>query len=80
MIAESTVSSKYQTTLPKALVKKLGIKPSSQIIYQCEGPYVIMRAKTLSFKDAVARFPRKGQKAASLEEMQEAIEQGREPW
>lgn len=80
MLAESTLSSKFQTTLPKALVKRLGLKPADRIIYQCEGPLVFLRSKTLSAKDALARFPRKGQRAASLEEIQEAVEQGPEPW
>ncbi len=80
MIAESTLSPKFQLTLPKAIAKKLGAQPADSIIYQCEGSRVFLRVKNLSIKDAIARFPRRGQKAASLEEMQEAIELGRESW
>lgn len=80
MIAESTVSSKYQTTIPKSIVKKLGIKPSNTIIYQEEGPYVIIRPqRTITAKEALARFPRKKTtRVVSLEEIQEAIDQGPE--
>ena len=80
MIAESVLSPKFQLTLPKAVAKRLGAQPSDRIIYHCEGPLVFLRVKNLSFKDAIARFPRRGQPAASLEEMQEAIELGSEPW
>ncbi|MBX9742103.1 MAG: hypothetical protein K2W99_00970 [Chthoniobacterales bacterium] len=35
-----------------------------------------LKTKTLTAREGIARFPRKGQRAASLEEMQEAIIQG----
>lgn len=77
MIAESVLSSKFQLTLPKAVAKHLGAQPSDRIIYQCEGSKVFLRVKNLSIKGAIARFPRRGQPAISLEEMQKAIELGR---
>lgn len=82
MIATSTLSSKYQTTIPKSIVKKFGMKPSDTIIYQEEGPYVIIRPQqTITAKEALARFPRKKtSRVVSLEEIEEAIEQGPEPW
>ena len=80
MIAKTTLSSKFQTTLPKGIAKRLGAKPSDRIIYQCEGPIVFLRIKNMSFKDAVSRFKKKGQVGASLEEIQQAIELGGESW
>lgn len=78
MIATSKLSSKYQTTIPKSIIKKLGIKPSHTIIYQEEGPYVVIRPqRTITAKEALARFPRKKTtRIVSLKEMQKAIEQG----
>ena len=78
MIAESTVSSKYQTTIPKSIVKRLGIKPSNTIIYQEEGPYIIIRPhRTITLQEALTRFPRKKTtRVVSLEEMKEAIKKG----
>ena len=77
MISESVLSPKFQLTLPKAIAKKLGAQPSDRIIYQCEGPTVFLRLKKLSTKDAIARFPRRGQPSVPLEEMKKAIELGR---
>ena len=80
MLAQSTLSYKFQTTIPKAIVKRLGIKPSDRITYQCEGPLVIMRTKKRLLKDCLPYFPKKENRVVALEEIQEAIEQGGEPW
>lgn len=78
MIATSTLSSKYQTTIPKKIVEKLGMEPSDTILYQEEGPYVIIRPqRKITAQEALARFPRKETtRVVSLEEMEEAIKKG----
>lgn len=76
MIATSTVTSKNQTTLPKAVVKALHVRPSDHLVFYVEGDQVILRAKSGRLIDLRGRFARSGQKAATLEQMQKAIVQG----
>lgn len=76
MIATSTVTSKNQTTLPKAVVEALHIRPSDHLVYYVEQDQVILRTKSGRLIDLRGKFARSGQKAATLEEMQKAVARG----
>ena len=76
MIATSTVTSKNQTTLPKAVVDALHIRPSDHLIYHVEKDHVVLRIKSGRLIDLKGQFARSGQKAATLDQMQAAIVKG----
>jgi len=76
MTATSTLTRKNQTTIPVVVVRALGLHPSSQLVYEIEEGRVILTAKTKTFAELANSFPRKGQKAATLEEMQKAVAEG----
>ena len=71
----STLTSKNQTTLPKAIVEALHLTPSSKIIYEIDDAgQVILRAKTATFASLAATFPKKSRgKAVPLEILDEGI-------
>lgn len=70
----ATMTSKGQTTIPKAVREHLNLKPGDQIIYTVEdGGRVVLRAKNRSLKDLAGILKRPGQKALTVEEMNEAI-------
>ena len=71
----STLTSKNQTTIPKAVVEALGLSPTSKIIYEIdEKGRVTLSAKTNTFAGLVDAFPKKVYRSHSLEEMDEAVE------
>lgn len=45
MTAISTVTSKNQTTLPKAVVEALGVQPSDELLYEIKSGQVVLRAR-----------------------------------
>ena len=57
MTAISTVTSKNQTTLPKAVVEALGVKPADQLVYEIEADHVILRARTGRLADLLQEPP-----------------------
>ena len=60
MVYSSTLTSKNQTTLPKAVVASLGAKPSSILAYEVlEDGTVLLTAKSATFKDIAGSFPKK---------------------
>ncbi len=60
MTYSSTLTSKNQTTLPKAVVAVLGAKPSSTLAYEVlEDGSVLLSAKSATFKDIADSFPKK---------------------
>lgn len=57
---QSTLTSKHQTTIPKAVVQALKLKPSDQLVYEIEeGGRVILTAKTGTFASVAAGLPRR---------------------
>lgn len=73
---QSTLTSKHQTTIPKAVVEALRLKPSDQLVYEIEEDgRVILTAKTGTFASVAASLPRrkKAQPARSVEEMKAAV-------
>lgn len=71
----STLTSKNQTTIPKAVVAALGVVPSGQLVYEILGNgQVTLTAKTSTFAGLAGSFPRKpGSRSKTLEAMESAI-------
>jgi bifunctional DNA-binding transcriptional regulator/antitoxin component of YhaV-PrlF toxin-antitoxin module len=78
MVYSSTLTSKNQTTLPKAVVATLGAKPSSILAYEVlEDGTVLLTAKSTTFKEIAASFPkRKPAKPVRVEDMKKAVAGG----
>lgn len=72
----SKLTRKNQTTLPKAVVEILGIKPSDRLVYEIDGDRITLRAKTGRLADLAGRFAEFGkhpQKTIKLEEMDREV-------
>jgi AbrB family looped-hinge helix DNA binding protein len=76
MIARSKVTKKHQTTLPKAVIDALGIKPADQVFYEIEEGKVILHSKTkrlVDLKDEFRNLGRRERYPVSVEQMHEAV-------
>ena len=76
MLATSKVTKKNQTTIPKAVIAALGIKPADQIFYEIEGGKVTLHAKTerlIELKGKFRCFGRKPDYPVSVEQMHETV-------
>jgi bifunctional DNA-binding transcriptional regulator/antitoxin component of YhaV-PrlF toxin-antitoxin module len=60
----STLTAKNQTTIPKEVVKALGLGPSAQLVYEIEDGRVILTAKTATFESLAGSFSKKSPKRA----------------
>lgn len=72
-----TVTAKGQITLKRELLRHLGVHPGQQIeVVQLPGGELRVRAvrRTGKISDAFGMLKREGQRAISIEEMNEAIE------
>ncbi len=71
-----TVSSKGQVTLKKAVLAHLGVKPGQKLAVELQpgGGVHLRPAPTGKISDAFGLFKRPGQRAVSIEEINEAIE------
>ncbi|MGI8435289.1 MAG: AbrB/MazE/SpoVT family DNA-binding domain-containing protein [Chthoniobacterales bacterium] len=80
MIAESTLTSKNQTTLPKAVVDSLGVKPSDKLVFEIHAGKVTLSARTGRLADLAGAFrhfgKRRRKKAPGQEEMDAAVRRG----
>lgn len=78
MLATSTLSKKNQTTLPKEVIKVLGVGPSQKLLYYIKDGKVTLGAKTGRLVDlACYPFPKSGRKKPlTIKQMDEAIGQG----
>lgn len=78
MSISSKLTIKNQTTIPKAVVEALQIKPSSLLLYEIEpGGRVVLSAKSATFADLADTFPmKKPKKSVSLEQIKVAVRQG----
>lgn len=76
MTYSSTLTSKNQTTLPKAVVTLLGVKPSATLSYEeMEDGGIRLTAKSASFADHLGAFPKKKPKrAVTVEMMNKAVQ------
>lgn len=78
MTYSSTLTSKNQTTLPKAIATLLGAKPSSILAYEVlEDGKVLLTAKSATFKDIADSFPKKKPtNPVSIADIKNAVLQG----
>ena len=78
MTYSSTLTTKNQTTLPKAIALLLGVKPQAKLSYEVtEEGKVLLSAKSATFKDIVGSFPKKQPlKSVAIEDMSKAIAAG----
>ena len=73
---QSTLTSKNQTTIPKAVIEALNLRPSDQLVYDIEEDgRILLSAKTGTFASVAASLPRKpkANPARSVEEMKSAV-------
>ena len=57
---QSTLTSKNQTTIPKAVIEALNLQPSDQLVYEIEEDgRIILSAKTGTFASVAASLPRR---------------------
>lgn len=75
MIATSTITSKNQTTLPKAVVEALGVKPADKLVYEIEENRVTLWARKGRLVDLARMAPPGPKRARALtkREMRETI-------
>jgi AbrB family looped-hinge helix DNA binding protein len=72
---KGTVTSKGQTTIPKAIREEAGIKPGDEVVFWVRGGDVVVRRMTGSIRDLFGILWRPGQRPVSVEGMNEAIAQ-----
>lgn len=80
MASSSTITSKGQTTIPKAVRDRLGLKPGDRVEFIIEdGDRVVMIPATLPLAEMAGFLPAP-ERPVSLEEMEQAIRgRGRRP-
>lgn len=76
MIGESTLTTRGQTTLPRAVRQALGLKPGDKLRYVLldGGEVRLLRNRPLADLDGMLHRP--GRAAVSLQEMEDAIADG----
>ncbi len=57
MRLSSRLTRKNQTTVPKAVIDALGMKPSDRLVYEIEADRVILRARTGQLADLLREPP-----------------------
>jgi antitoxin PrlF len=75
-MTRSTLTSKNQTTIPKAVIEALNLRPSDQLVYEIEADgRIILSAKTGTFASVAKELATKSRKGrpASIEEMDAAV-------
>lgn len=78
MSITSKLTSKNQTTIPKAVVEALQIKPSSLLLYEIEPDgRVVLTAKSATFEELADTFPAKRpRKPISDDQIQATVRSG----
>jgi len=73
-MVQSTLSSTNQTTIPKAVIEALNLKPSCQLVYEfANDGRIVLSAKTGTFASVADRLPSKASKAHTTEKMKSAV-------
>ena len=75
MIVTSKITKKFQTTIPKAVVEQLGIKPSDRLVYEVKEGAITLRAQTGRVVDLAGKFAHFGKKPRrplSISELRDA--------
>jgi antitoxin PrlF len=76
MIAESTLTSKNQTTLPKAVVETLHVKPADKLVFEIHDGKVTLSARTgrlAELAGAFRHFGKRPRKTPSEDDMHAAV-------
>lgn len=77
MLAISTLTSKNQTTIPKAVIEVLGVKPADRLVFELTNGKIVLSAKKGRLMELAGMFrhfgKRQGKKAPTQEEMDAAI-------
>ena len=78
MSITSKLTAKNQTTIPKAVVEALQIKPSSMLLYEIDSEgRVLLSAKSATFEELAGSFPKKRPKRpVSTEQIKAAVRAG----
>ncbi len=78
MSITSKITSKNKTTIPKAVVQALQIRPSSLLMYEIEpGGRVVLTARSATFEELAESFPVKPpRKPESDQQIQAAAQSG----
>lgn len=76
-MATATITSKGQMTLPKEVRDRLGLHPGDKIdfVFGTDGQLVI-KPRTIHVQQLFGLLHRKGEKAATLEEIEAGIAEG----
>ena len=73
-MSEATVTSKGQVTLPVEVRRKLGLRPGDRVDFIIESSReVVFRPKKMPLTSLLGIMRRSGDKAASVDQMQESI-------
>ncbi len=76
-MATATLTSKGQTTIPKEIRERLNLKPGDRIEFVVEdGDRVVLRPRNRSLDDLVGMLKPRDGRRVSIEEMNEAIQEG----
>ena len=77
-MTQSTLTSKNQTTIPKAVIEALNLRPSDKLVYEFEEDgRIVLSAKTGTFASVAAELSSKARCGVprSLDEMNSAVKQ-----
>ena len=75
-MTQSTLTSKNQTTIPRAVIHALNLQPADQLVYEIEPDgRILLSAKTGTFASVAASLPRKTRPdgAKTVDEMKSAV-------
>jgi AbrB family looped-hinge helix DNA binding protein len=73
-VTTSTLTAKGQTTVPREIREHLGLKPGDKIDYEIAADgSVRLSVRKLTFAESAGLLARPGQRAASIEEINDAI-------
>jgi len=79
MIALSKITTKHQTTVPKAVLEALHASAGDQMVYRIEGGRVTLQARTGKMADLAGKFAHFGKRptrAFTVEELDQAAAEG----
>ena len=68
-----TLTSKGQTTIPKEIRDRLGLKSGDKLMFRIEDGKIVVTPKTGSARDLIGILKRPSQRSVRVEEMNEGI-------
>lgn len=78
MSVTSKLTAKNQTTIPKAVLEALQIKPSSLLVYEIEPDgRVLLSAKSATFQELASSFPaNRPKQPVTVDQIKSAVRSG----